>query len=94
MPKLYARAPRMWTKAQYIKWKETRGPEGSWKIEDCRAADALIRKEAIGNLRATLKNKKIDKSVINFVAGMAVCHFGSVEVDVLITALKAYPDWI
>lgn len=80
-------------KAEYIKWKETRGEDtAEWDRNKCRAADELVKRTALACLQLRLKGQP--KVIRDYVILMARCHFGSVETDNFLQEMRAYPDWI
>lgn len=81
------------SKNQYLAWLKSRGEIGTWDHTACRAADALVKREAMRNFRIYC-NKHLPKEVRDWVWSVANAHFGSVDVDDMLTALKMYPDWI
>ncbi len=81
------------TVAQYIHWKNTRGEDTcKWKREFCIAADALVKTHALINARAYLS--AIDKPAAELIECVVSAHFGSVEIDNFLMAIKAYPEWV
>lgn len=89
----------MMTKEQYLEWVKTRGEPGTWDIEACCEADALIRHTALENLKSRLQKEvkypnNTPQVIVDFVMDMATSLFGSVEVDNLCLRLECYPDWI
>lgn len=81
------------TKDEYIHWKETRDPEGRWKMEDCLAADQLIKTTALENANKWCEEYIREPALSLFKTFISV-HFGSVEVDNFLQQIKAYPDWL
>lgn len=59
-------------------------------MRQCRQLDEYIRTFALERL----KHKLPPKPFAGFVMLMARCHFGSVEVDALLTELDCYPKWL
>lgn len=82
------------TKAAYLRWLDTRGEVGQWKIEKCRAADTLVKQEALKGLAKYLRKQKLDPKLEAFIYDVANAHFGSVDVDILLTHLRCYPEWL
>lgn len=86
-------APYM-SKQQYLAWLRTRGEPGTWDLNKCRAADALIKREAVRAAERKLKACISNHDVWLFTMSMIISHFGSVEVDDLMMKLDAYPEWM
>lgn len=81
----------MWTKEQYINWKQTRGEAGTWKYEDCANADELIEQEALKAFEAFLPKSG---PITDFFRVCVKAHMGSIECDQMLTKLHCYPDWM
>lgn len=82
------------TKEEYIAWKQTRGEASTWDRNKCRAADELIKETTLANFREILRGRHIDPSLKKLLKTMVGAHFGSIEVDEAMIALKCYPDWL
>jgi hypothetical protein len=83
---------RIMTKEEYLKWRQTRGGPGSWSHADCQAADRLIKQVALAEFKKklTCEHEPVNQLALH----MVEAHFGSVEVDQALMALKCYPDWL
>lgn len=84
----------MWTKEQYLQWLAERGPVGTWNHEACRNADALIRHVAMVVFTVKSREWALPPLVRDYLISDVEHHFGSVEVDEMLTHLGCYPDWI
>jgi hypothetical protein len=82
------------TKDEYILWLKTRGKPGTWKIEDCRAADALVKQVAMDNFHSWVRINVQDVVVRKFLIDVVRAHFGSSGVDAMLVHLDMYPDWM
>jgi hypothetical protein len=81
------------TPEQYTNWKKTRSKDpADWNRDLCYAADALIRKTALEVFEVRIK--KLPIALRSFLRSTAYAHFGSVEVNTMLTKLKCYPDWM
>lgn len=81
------------TREQYVSWVATRGEDAAlWERKKCYAADALIRKTAIGNFKKYMR--QFPEPIRTFTYDCAAAHFGAVEVDDMFTKLNMYPDWM
>lgn len=66
-----------------------------YTIQQCKESDRWIEEYALTNLHHhSLSNKRALKIFRRFAEDMAKCHYGSVEVDQLLKALKCYPEWL
>lgn len=80
-------------KEEYIQWKATRGDNAAeWNRETCYKADQLIQRTALENFNRY--TRQFDKPVQEYLNSMVRVHFGSIETDHLLIALKCYPDWM
>lgn len=83
------------TKQQYLKWLEKRGDAGTWDLADCRAADALIKRETLKRLdELLLERAKVPTTLAEYIKLMVDIHFGSMETDNLLMTYKLYPEWM
>jgi hypothetical protein len=79
---------------EYTKWLDTRGPAGSWDIQDCRAADALIKEKTMENVTAWAERNIPNTHARKYFVACVSLHLGSVEVDEMLTKLGLYPAWM
>ncbi len=87
---------RQMTKEQYIEWKRTRHSDPAlWHYDDCRNADAIIRRTTLDNFKRYLDTSRIEPQKLRALIYHHVeMHFGSAEVDDLMMELRFYPDWM
>lgn len=83
----------VFTKDEYTAWLKRRGPTGTWNIEECVAADRLIKQATLSNA-ANWIAKHVHQDAQAYLKDMLNFHFGSVETDLFLTQIKAYPEWI
>jgi hypothetical protein len=69
-------------------------PLKDWTWEQCNQADTLIKVMATEQLAKVIESYKLPKIVQEYLIMMARYHYGSVETNDLLTALKCYPDWM
>jgi hypothetical protein len=60
--------------------------------EELRLADEWIKRWALRALDARMHG--VPKIIREYAMLMARCHYGSMETDALLMALKCYPEWI
>lgn len=84
----------VWTKEQYLDWLQRRGESGTWALADCSAADRHIKVETLKNFDEKLKAWSIPQSAKDWIKLSVDAHFGSVEVDDMLTQLNCYPTWM
>lgn len=84
-----------WTEQDYKFWKKSRSFDSSkWRRDHCAKADALIRSVATERFIVYARTTITNPTVRAFLISMVKCHFGSVEVDEMLTRLNCYPDWM
>lgn len=81
------------TKDEYVNWLGTRGPVGTWDLNQCRAADEFIKNTALTNA-AQWSTQHVDSPARELLQDLLSAYFGSVEIDEFLQAINAYPDWI
>lgn len=83
------------TKQQYLKWLKTRPADpAEWDHKDCAEADALIRRETLRTFEAKVRHLPIPAVLKEWLVCSTGAHFGSVEVDDVLTNLDCYPKWM
>lgn len=80
------------TKAEYIAIKDR--PILEWSTQECREADALIKRITLLNASRWLKANVPDKFLRDYIHDMIRCTFGSVTTDALCVHHKLYPEWM
>jgi hypothetical protein len=65
-----------------------------YEREELRAVDRWIKDHALRQLDMHLHKISTTAALKDFVTAMASFHYGSVEVDELLQALRCYPNWI
>jgi hypothetical protein len=85
---------KTFTKEQYLEWLKTRGRPGSWELEDCNAADTLIKNVTLFNAKKWLSEQSQHRGLIDYMMLMLSFHYGSGETDEFLQSINAYPDWM
>jgi hypothetical protein len=67
-------------------------PETNWPYIACVEADRWMKNYALDKLHAYIA--QMPPAIRTFLEQMVEYHFGSVEVDNLLTELGCYPEWL
>lgn len=59
-----------------------------------RAADAWVKEYAMAQFVLHLKRSAMDPAIKEFTLRCTSIHFGSADVDEMLTKLGCYPDWV
>jgi len=79
---------------EYIKWKATHKDDVSKTLEECCAADTLIRQEALKAWEAYSARHILVEAERKFVNTCVRTHYGSADVDEMFKALGIWPEWM
>lgn len=60
----------------------------------CVAADQWVKAHAINKFHHVVADANLPGPMRQFIIEMVRCHYGSMEVDNMLTKLKCYPEWL
>ncbi len=69
-----------------------RTPQKDWSMQDCRDFDAYIKVTALARFEKKLKSLDLSAEVRTFMRTCVHAHYGSTDVDALLTHLECYPE--
>lgn len=80
------------TKNEYILLKQK--DIGAWSPQQCIDADLLIKAETMINFVRWANDNITNSTVKFFLINCVRAHFGSTDVNYVLSALKCYPEWM
>lgn len=75
-------------------WSTPESELGKFSLAELQGCDGWIKEYTLSKFFCSDHYKKMSAPLKLFIMPLVRAHFGSVEVDTLMTELKCYPEWM